>query len=120
MEICGRLGLTLHELFHFQPCKEIVSAVNRQIANTYLRHIAKRLSSAIDKYILRIHKIGIDVLCLGYPAIVKDKFLLAFAIRKPYHHHMHMGFLGSLTVPAECAAGEVYIYARVYQRLLKV
>lgn len=64
MEIFGRLRLTLHELFHFWLCKKIVSAVNRQIANTYLRHITKRLSSTIYEHILRIHKIGIDVLYL--------------------------------------------------------
>lgn len=55
------LWLYMNKCFHLFFLKQILSIINRLISHTYFWNATNGFISVLDKYIICIHKIAIDI-----------------------------------------------------------
>ena len=74
-KIFFRKRLVGNEFFHFIKREEIISVVNRFVANADSRYeVLKMIRSAFDENIRRVEKIGVDVARDNFFVAVEDDF----------------------------------------------
>src|SRR5574344_1262911 len=107
MEILCRFWLTLDEVFHFFFFKQVVSTINRLVADTNFRNITYSLASTAYESVWCITKISIDSGNSNLLTFIKKILLFMLLVRKANHHDVYMCFQFGFTIPTEGAMGKV-------------
>ena len=109
-----------NEIEHFFLGEQIVSIVDRLIADTDFGHIGNRLRAAAHKHIITLDEISIYVAHFALELAREEIFVACRAVTETHYHAVHMSLQARLTVPAESVVGKVYGQPVAHQRLPQV
>lgn len=106
----------MHKCFHFFLCEQIIPAINRLIANSDFRNVAKRFIPTFDKHIIHIQQIAVDIVNnLRMSSRIQHFFFGIRSTAESDNHAMNMRFLAGFAVPSKCAIRKVNVYSCLKQ-----